>query len=49
MQGDERSHERARLGRGVPYRGDVGTSALTTGSARVLTLCLIDIAACFCL
>jgi hypothetical protein len=47
VQGDGCAHERAGLGRGVPYRGDVGTCDLTTGSARVLTLCLIDIAACF--
>lgn len=33
-------------GVGVTCRGDVGTSVLTTGSARVLILCLIDIAAC---
>lgn len=30
---------------GDPWRGDVGTCALTTGSTRVLTLCLIDILA----
>ena len=45
VQSDGCAHERVGRGRGVPYRGDVGTSALTTGSARVLTLCLIDIAA----